>query len=82
MDDNTFNLMPLELLLDEFFKIKVDKALNGQEAVNLFTRNLYKSCCNLRYKMVMMDLNMPIMDGYEATTQILALYQRSRQMYS
>jgi hypothetical protein len=31
-----FNLIPLELILDEIFSIQVDKAMNGKEAVNMF----------------------------------------------
>jgi CheY-like chemotaxis protein len=33
VDDNMFNLMPLETMLEEYFEIKVDKAMNGREAV-------------------------------------------------
>jgi len=36
VDDNMFNLVPLELLLGEFFEISVEKAGNGKEAVELF----------------------------------------------
>jgi CheY-like chemotaxis protein len=28
-----------------------------------------------QYKLILMDLNMPIMDGFEATQQIFQLYQ-------
>lgn len=44
--------------------ISVDKAMNGQEAVEMYKRNLNKICCSKRYKLILMDLNMPIMDGY------------------
>ena len=76
VDDNMFNIIPLEYILEDSFQIKSDKALNGLEAVNIFTRNLNKSCCNVRYKLILMDLNMPIMDGYEATQNILTLFWR------
>jgi len=78
VDDNMFNLIPLELILRQMFSLSVDKAFNGQEAVTLFEKNMAKDCCNSKYKLVLMDLNMPIMDGYEATVQIL---QRFRQTY-
>jgi CheY-like chemotaxis protein len=47
--------------------------MNGKEAVRLFKQNLEKDCCANKYKLVFMDLNMPIMDGYEATTNIINL---------
>lgn len=70
VDDNMFNLIPLELLLDTEFDIKVEKASNGKEAVELFKENLERTCCSLKYKLILMDLNMPIMDGYTATIEI------------
>ena len=67
VDDNMFNLIPLELILKEMFGLTVDKAFNGLEAVNLFNKKVLKKCCDLKYKLILMDLNMPIMDGYEST---------------
>ena len=72
VDDNMFNLIPLEKMLSKMFSQPVDKAFNGQEAVNMYSKNLMKNCCSKKYKLVLMDLNMPIMDGYEATIQILS----------
>lgn len=91
VDDNTFNLLPLELILGQLCGLPCHKAFNGLEAVNFFKQSLAKAnqvseqqCleCGLtakrapnapsmsmpQYKLIFMDLNMPIMDGYEATS--------------
>lgn len=73
VDDNLFNIIPLEEMLKNNMRIQVDKALNGQQAVEMFKTNINKRCCQNRYKLVLMDLNMPIMDGYDATKKIIKI---------
>jgi len=73
VDDNAFNQIPLEVFFTENIKTHVDKADNGVEAVALFRKNLEKTCCNVRYKLILMDLNMPVMDGFEASQRILQM---------
>ncbi len=45
----------------------IHEAVNGQEAVELFREN--------EYDLVLIDLDMPIMDGYEALTEIRKINQ-------
>ena len=42
----------------------------------MFVFDLHKTCCNNRYKLILMDLNMPVMDGYAATSAILEELKR------
>jgi CheY-like chemotaxis protein len=50
-------------------KIKIDKVLNGQEAIDNIIADIksndYLKCS---YNLILMDCNMPFVDGYEATT--------------
>ena len=60
-EDNELNMEIAEFVLQNEGAV-VTKAWNGQEAVELFKAH--------RPHIVLMDVNMPVMDGYEATTEI------------
>jgi signal transduction histidine kinase/CheY-like chemotaxis protein len=66
VEDNMIN----QEIVSGFIKhsgIDLDIANNGQEAVDIFKTNKGK------YELVLMDLQMPVMNGYDATKEILAL---------
>ena len=60
-EDNQINVLIVMRYLDQW-GVVCDVAENGQVAVNMAQNNVYD--------LVLMDLQMPVMDGYEATRQI------------
>ena len=58
VDDNEIN-QEIVMGLLEHSKIELDIASNGKEAVDMFEAN--------KYALILMDIQMPIMDGYRAT---------------
>jgi len=49
------------------FKERVDLASNGMDAIQIVRESYEKG---QTYKVILMDCNMPKIDGYEATQQI------------
>jgi CheY-like chemotaxis protein len=65
-EDTEFNREILEKYLEKT-GISIDFAENGKAAVSMFTENSGK------YSLILMDIHMPEMDGFEATQAIRAL---------
>ncbi len=61
VEDNELNYEIVDSILEDFKTIR-DHASNGKEAVDMVKMN--------RYDVILMDIHMPIMDGYKATTII------------
>ena len=61
VEDNVMNRKYLGTLLEKW-KVKYDFAINGKEAIPLIQKT--------KYDLILMDIQMPIMDGYETTVAI------------
>lgn len=71
VDDQEFNLIPLGIFLKKQFEITVTKSKDGSYALQTFKDLAEKPCCKKSYRLIIMDINMPIMDGVTATRKIL-----------
>ncbi|MBD3793202.1 MAG: response regulator [Campylobacterales bacterium] len=60
-DDNEINQEIMMGLLENS-QIRLDIAVNGQEAIDKFRKN--------RYDLILMDIQMPVMDGHQAAKMI------------
>lgn len=61
VEDNSFNAMVATSILGDF-GATIDVAVNGKEAIEKFDPAIHQ--------IILMDLSMPVMDGYEATKLI------------
>ena len=62
VEDNAMNQMVLKMITKKWLNTQVDYANNGEEGLEFLH--------NQKYDVILMDLQMPVMDGYEATIAI------------
>ncbi|MBV9986963.1 MAG: response regulator [Chitinophagaceae bacterium] len=61
VEDNEVNILVARTFLERW-GAQIDVALNGQEALDMVQQK--------QYKLVLMDMHMPVMDGYDATRKM------------
>ena len=71
VDDDEFNIKALTLLL-ETFKFTRDFALNGKKAIEMIVKQTTKQC-QCRYQLILLDCNMPVMNGYQTCRKLKAM---------
>ncbi|EAR88385.2 ATPase, histidine kinase-, DNA gyrase B (macronuclear) [Tetrahymena thermophila SB210] len=74
VDDNQFNLLVMIKLLQSY-SIIADQAFDGQKALDLVIQKSKNACCS-HYRLILMDIDMPIMNGYQSTQAILDFYKQ------
>ncbi|CAK89786.1 unnamed protein product (macronuclear) [Paramecium tetraurelia] len=70
VDDNVFNQNILEMQIQQFTKAKIDKNNSGIEAIESVKSKKCNQNCQ-GYNAIFMDMEMPGLDGFQASTQIL-----------
>ena len=72
MDDNAANIFVMQKMLN-LLHYQTDKAMNGLECVNKVTEKGL-----MGYLAILMDINMPIMNGFEAARAINKLIDEGK----
>lgn len=69
IDDELFNLIPVSALLQMQGIVSVQFE-DGNKALQCFQRRLLQTCCSRMFRIVLTDIYMPRLDGFQ-TAELL-----------
>jgi CheY-like chemotaxis protein len=70
VDDEYFNIISLQFILKKFHTL-IEHAFNGKEALEKLEKKVpCLKCGNDGYVVYFLDINMPIMDGFETVVRL------------
>ncbi|KAL4471218.1 hypothetical protein ABPG72_007585 [Tetrahymena utriculariae] len=72
VDDNQFNVQALKLFLSTYFYSSIDVAFDGEQAIEKVQNylDLNSECGCREYDLIFMDIEMPLLDGFQTSIQI------------
>ena len=80
VDDEPFNLLGMQIMMDQLnivgLKNIVDKAHNGKEALDKIVSSFNEG--SHIYSLILTDISMPVMDGYELSEEVRSFYRRKK----
>ena len=81
VDDTEFNIIPVRFLIKSIFNLEIDDAPDGLVAFEKFKQEFKKpcGCINRAYRLILMDIGMPVMDGIESSKRITRLMKENRE---
>ena len=68
VDDNTFNVYSLRIIIEEAFQLPCDSAYSAKEALQLIKDRLVDG--KGIHKLILTDINMPEIDGLQMAKMI------------
>eukprot|EP01016_Furgasonia_blochmanni_P049975 TRINITY_DN7657_c0_g1_i2.p1 TRINITY_DN7657_c0_g1~~TRINITY_DN7657_c0_g1_i2.p1 ORF type:complete len:411 (+),score=71.66 TRINITY_DN7657_c0_g1_i2:63-1295(+) len=81
VDDNDFNIHALRRMLNKFYGWTIDSAYNGEQGIiKIRERNEHVKSCKTckKYKVIFMDCDMPVMNGYEASRELKSMMKKGQ----
>ena len=64
--------------MENRFRKQCDEAKSGSAAVVMYNKSMSKTCCNIRYRLILTDICMPWVDGFNVAKQVKKIEQQMR----